>query len=86
MNDVFAERLKNARIMKGYSMDDLVKELGNCVTKTAIMKYEKGIMKPRIALINRIPRSEGLVSGVSPLLIKRKSETIIAPPFLKRAF
>ena len=51
MNDVFAERLKNARIMKGYSMDDLVKELGNCVTKTAIMKYEKGIMKPNSSLI-----------------------------------
>ena len=37
--------------MKGYSMDDLVKELGNCVTKTAIMKYEKGIMKPNSSLI-----------------------------------
>ena len=51
MIDTFAERLKNARIMKGFSMDDLVKELDNSVSKTAIMKYEKGVMKPNSTIL-----------------------------------
>ncbi|MBE6503971.1 MAG: DNA-binding protein, partial [Methanobrevibacter sp.] len=39
-NEIFAARLKNARVMKGYSMDDLVSAMGNNISKMAISKYE----------------------------------------------
>lgn len=51
MQDAFADRLRNARIMKGFSMDELVNEMNHAVTKTAIMKYEKGIMKPNSSIL-----------------------------------
>jgi transcriptional regulator with XRE-family HTH domain len=42
----FSERLKSARIMKGYSLQDLEDALGKRVTKQALSKYEQGLMKP----------------------------------------
>ena len=39
-NEIFAQRLKNARVMKGYSMDELVAAMGNSLSKMAISKYE----------------------------------------------
>lgn len=42
----FSERLKSARIMKGYSLQDLADQLDNQLTKQALNKYEKGLMKP----------------------------------------
>jgi Zn-dependent peptidase ImmA (M78 family)/DNA-binding XRE family transcriptional regulator len=42
----FAERLKSARIMKGFSLQDLADALENGVSKQALNKYEQGLMKP----------------------------------------
>jgi Zn-dependent peptidase ImmA (M78 family)/DNA-binding XRE family transcriptional regulator len=42
----FAERLKSARIMKGYSLQDLADALENKITKQSLNKYESGLMKP----------------------------------------
>ncbi len=42
----FSERLKSARIMKGYSLQDLADQLDNQLTKQALNKYEKGLTKP----------------------------------------
>ncbi len=42
----FSERLKSARIMKGYSLQDLADALDNAITKQALNKYEMGQMKP----------------------------------------
>jgi Zn-dependent peptidase ImmA (M78 family)/DNA-binding XRE family transcriptional regulator len=42
----FAERVKSARIMKGYSLQDLSDALNNRITKQALSKYENGSMKP----------------------------------------
>jgi Zn-dependent peptidase ImmA (M78 family)/DNA-binding XRE family transcriptional regulator len=42
----FSERLKSARIMKGYSLQDLANVLDNAVSKQALNKYEQGLMKP----------------------------------------
>lgn len=42
----FSERLKSARIMKGYSLQNLADALENKVTKQALNKYEKDLMKP----------------------------------------
>ena len=42
----FSERLKSARIMKGYSLQDLADALDKRVSKQALNKYEQGLMKP----------------------------------------
>lgn len=42
----FSERLKSARIMKGYSLQDLEDALEKRVSKQALNKYEQGLMKP----------------------------------------
>lgn len=44
--DIFAERLKNARIMNGYSMDELVEHMNGVVSKMAISKYERSELRP----------------------------------------
>ena len=46
MEQVFSQRLKSARIMKGYSMDVLCEQMGNSVSKQSISKYETGKMMP----------------------------------------
>jgi len=46
MNINFSQRLKNARVMNGLSMDDLCKKLNNIVSKQSISKYESGKMMP----------------------------------------
>jgi len=42
----FPERLKAARLMNGYSMQDLENKLEKKISKQAIGRYEKGLMKP----------------------------------------
>src|SRR5437867_530137 len=42
----FEVRLKNARKMKGFSLQDLANAMGNVITKQALSKYETGQMKP----------------------------------------
>ena len=50
-NEIFAARLKNARVMKGYSMDDLVSAMGNNISKMAISKYEKNQISPNSTVV-----------------------------------
>jgi len=42
----FSERLKSARIMKGFSLQDLADALDNKLSKQALNKYEAGQAKP----------------------------------------
>ncbi len=42
----FAERLKAARVMGGYSLEELAGKMDNLVSKQALNRYEKGIMRP----------------------------------------
>ncbi len=49
--DAFGNRLKSARKMAGLSMDELVNKAGGIVTKQAISKYERGIMKPSSQIV-----------------------------------
>lgn len=49
--EIFAQRLKNARVMKGLSMDELVAAMGNSVTKMTISKYEKCQMLPNSSVL-----------------------------------
>lgn len=49
--EIFAARLKNARIMKGFSMDELVQAMGNNISKMTISKYEKCQLAPNSSII-----------------------------------
>lgn len=44
--DIFPRRLRQARLMRGLSLEKLSQELEISVTRQAINKYEKGLMKP----------------------------------------
>lgn len=46
MEQLFAQRLKSARIMRGLSMDGLCNLMGNVISKQSISKYENGKMLP----------------------------------------
>lgn len=43
---VFAQRIKNARVMRNLSLDALCLKMDNIVSKQSISKYEKGVMMP----------------------------------------
>lgn len=45
-NEVFPQRLKSARLMRGLSMDNLCEQMKNAVSKQSISKYENGKMMP----------------------------------------
>lgn len=53
INEIFSNRLKRARIMRGLSMDALCEKMDAIITKQSISKYEKGLS---------IPGSEILIS------------------------
>jgi len=46
MSQLFAERFKSARLMNGFSLQDLSDNLGNNITRQALHKYEKGEVIP----------------------------------------
>ena len=56
--DIFSRRLRQARLMRGISLEKLAQSLAAPVSKQAINKYEKGQMKPDssvlIALANAL--------------------------------
>ena len=56
--EIFAVRLKNARLMKGFSMDELVDKMGKTVSKMTISKYEKCQLVPNSTVL--ISLSEAL--------------------------
>lgn len=49
--NVFAQRLRQARILKKMSMDQLVGMIGNIVSKQAISKYESAKMMPNSTVL-----------------------------------
>lgn len=54
----FAERLKAARKMKGWSLDELSSQCGeNCVSKQSLSKYEQGLMQPSEEILFAICRA-----------------------------
>jgi len=58
----FAERLKSARKMSGFSMETLAHKAGQAVTKQAISKYEKGLMNPGGDALVALSRALGVKS------------------------
>lgn len=57
--EIFAQRLKSARIIKGYSMDDLVTAMGNILSKMTISKYEKGQLAPNSTVVIALSKALG---------------------------
>lgn len=51
MEQVFSQRLRSARIMRGFSMDELCEAMGASISKQAISKYEKGKMLPNSTVL-----------------------------------
>ena len=64
---IFAQRLQNARKMRGLSQAQLAERLNGVVTSTAIEKYEKGEMMPRSSA-TMVALAEALNTRVDDLL------------------
>lgn len=60
MENVFAQRLVNARKMKGLSQRDLSNAVSGQISPTAIAKYEKGLMMPSSATLLQLAKALGM--------------------------
>ncbi len=57
MENIFAHRLKSARLMAGLSMQELSDLVEKKVSKQSISKYEKGVMKPDSELLIKFSKA-----------------------------
>jgi transcriptional regulator with XRE-family HTH domain len=56
MKTIFAERFKSARLMNGFSLQDVVDAMGNILSRQALHRYEKGEVVPdseKISLLGK---------------------------------
>lgn len=60
MENLFAQRLKNARIMSGLSMDELCGRMQEIVSKQSISKYESGKMLPNSSVLLALAQALGV--------------------------
>jgi Zn-dependent peptidase ImmA (M78 family)/DNA-binding XRE family transcriptional regulator len=56
MKEIFAERFKSARLMKGFSLQDLADALDNQLSRQALHRYEKGEVMPDNNKINLLSK------------------------------
>jgi Zn-dependent peptidase ImmA (M78 family) len=52
MNELFADRFRSARLLNGFSLQDLANKLNNRISRQALHKYEKGEVMPDSEMIN----------------------------------
>lgn len=57
--EIFGQRLKNARIMKCLSMDELCSKMNNTISKMAISKYERGELSPNSNILIKFSEALG---------------------------
>ncbi|MFM6952819.1 MAG: helix-turn-helix domain-containing protein [Bacteroidota bacterium] len=62
MKKLFAQRFKSARLMKGYSLQDLANALGNEWTRQSLYRYERGEVMPDSQKIQRLAQVMGVDS------------------------
>ncbi|MDY0370301.1 MAG: XRE family transcriptional regulator [Bacteroidales bacterium] len=62
MKKIFSERFKSARLMKGFSLQDLADAIDNQLSRQALHRYEKGEVLPDSERINVLSKA----LGVSP--------------------
>lgn len=53
-NPIFAQKLKQLRLSKGWTLDELVARIGGIVTKQSLSKYEKGLTQPSAPILTKI--------------------------------
>jgi len=54
------QRLKQLRLARGLSLQDLAAEMGGIVSKQALSKYELGLSKPSAVVLNRLAGALGV--------------------------
>lgn len=57
MSKLFSERFKSARILNGFSLQDLADALDNKISRQALHKYEKGEVIPDSNMINHLSKA-----------------------------
>ncbi|MFV0390333.1 MAG: helix-turn-helix domain-containing protein [Paludibacteraceae bacterium] len=57
MKEIFSERFKSARLMKGFSLQDLADALDNQLSRQALHRYEKGEVIPDTEKINLLSKA-----------------------------
>lgn len=63
MKEIFAERFRSARRMKGFSLQDLANALGNQWSRQALYRYEKGEVIPDSHKIELLSKAMGVDIG-----------------------
>jgi Zn-dependent peptidase ImmA (M78 family) len=81
-SEQFGQRLKTARKMAGMSLDALSKATGALITKQALSKYEKGLMKPDSNKLNGIAKALGVKVGY---FYKNSTIELVGLEFRKKA-
>lgn len=56
-NNMLGKRIKQFRLAKGYSLDELVAATGGIVSKVAISKYERDLIKPSNKVLTAIAKA-----------------------------
>ena len=51
---MLAQKIKQLRLSKGWTLDELVARIGGVVTKQAISKYELGLDQPSAPVLTKI--------------------------------
>jgi len=54
---MFARRLKQLRLAKGYTLEELATKTGGFITKQALSKYENGKMQPSAVVLNKLAKA-----------------------------
>lgn len=57
MKEIFAERFKSARLMKGFSLQDLANKIDGKLSRQALHRYEKGEVIPDNEKINLLSKA-----------------------------
>lgn len=60
MHATFKDRLKMFRLARALSMEELAAATGGLVTKQAVSKYERGLMRPSPGVLNALARCFGV--------------------------
>lgn len=58
MESLFSQRLKEARLNKGLTLQQLAKDVGS--TKATLSKYEHGVAEPKLMLGQKLSRRLGV--------------------------
>lgn len=53
-NPIFAQKLKQLRLSRGWTLDELVARIGGIVTKQSLSKYELGLAQPSAPILTKI--------------------------------